>query len=142
MLEIGSKAPQFVLESTKGIIDLNKQLSKILIIFYPRNNTSGCTKQLRAAQDSIDQYRDLGVSVIAINPGSLESHHRFADKYGFEFPLRYDANKEVAKTYRVLTDEGKISRTVYILDDKKIICYAKKGRPETEELLEVINSIK
>lgn len=142
MLSVGIKAPGFVLESTQGIVDLNSIKEKVLLLFYPRDNTSGCTRQLAAAQDSLLKYQELGVSVLALNYGSLESHHRFSEKYGFSFPLCVDQDKQIAKLYGVVTAEGKLNRSAFIIDEHKIISYAKKGHPTTEELLEEINKIK
>ena len=138
MLEIGNKAPNFNLESTKGAIDLEIIKDKVLLIFYPRDNTPGCTRQLCAAQDVLAQYENLGVTVIAINYDSLDSHQRFAEKYAYNFPICRDEGKQVAKLYEAATSEGKIIRTVYIIDENKFIRYAKQGLPPTEELLEEI----
>lgn len=141
MLEVGNKAPNFNLESTKGVIDLELIKDKVLLIFYPRDNTPGCTRQLCAAQDALAQYENLGVTVLAINYGSLDSHQRFAEKYGYTFPICRDEGKQVAKLYEAATSEGKIVRTVYIIDENKVIQYAKQGLPPTEELLEVITAM-
>lgn len=142
MLSVGLKAPDFVLESTQGIVDLNSIKGKTLLIFYPRDNTSGCTRQLVAAQESLLKYQELGVFVLALNNGSLESHHRFSEKYGFSFPLCVDRDKQIAKLYGVVTEEGKLNRSIFIIDEHKKVSYGKKGHPTTEELLEEIKKIK
>ncbi|MDD4263815.1 MAG: peroxiredoxin [Firmicutes bacterium] len=141
MLSIGAKAPDFNLESTKGPVALSKIEGKVLIVFYPRDNTPGCTKQLCAAQDNLTGYKSLNVNVIAINYGSLASHQKYAAKYTLDFPLCVDTNKEVAKLYKAATEEGKIIRTVYILDENKNIQYAKQGSPTTAELMDALETI-
>lgn len=142
MLLVGSKAPDFVLDSTTGEVQLNNIQNKVLLIFYPRDNTPGCTRQLCAAQDNLNVYTKLGVSVVGINYGSLESHKRFSEKYSYTFPICVDKDKIVTKQYEALTDEGKVIRTVYLIDEDKVIRYAKQGLPSTDELLEAIDQMR
>lgn len=139
MLNIGVKAPDFNLESTKGPVSLKNYDGKVLIVFYPKDNTPVCTTQLCAAQDNLVEFKKLNVDVLGINYGSLSSHQKFAEKYNLDFPLCVDTDKDIAKLYEAATKEGKIIRTVYIINEDKKIIYAKQGAPTTAELMEALN---
>ena len=140
MLKVGVKAPDFVLDSTKGIVHLANINGKVLLVFYPKDDTPLCTKHLRAARDNLTEFLSLNVNVIGVNYGSLESHQKFSAKYDLDFPLCVDTDKKVAKLYEAATEEGDIIRTVYIVDEDKNIVYAQQGAPTTAELMEALNS--
>lgn len=76
--------------------------------------------------------------MLASNPGSVESHQRFADKYGYAFPILCDADKSMARAYHALKEEGGIQRTVYLIDKDGVIRYGKQGSPSIEELSDAL----
>lgn len=142
MLKIGDQAPLFEAESTIGPIQLQDWIGKqpIVLIFYPKDETPGCTAQLCAVRDSKAKYEALGAVVIGVNPGSIGEHRQFADRHKFDFPIAVDEDEYIRKLY----DVGKIlglflqQRIVYVIDTQGRITYAHKGNPPTEVLLDVI----
>ncbi|MEI7026830.1 peroxiredoxin [Paenibacillus sp. y28] len=139
MLTKGSKAPAFSAPSTLGTVHLQESLGKkrIVLIFYPKDNTPVCTKQLCAARDSRKQYESAGAEVYGVNPGSLEDHQAFADKHGYDFPLISDTDGRIRQLY----DVGKIfglfgqQRLVYAIEKDGTIVFAQKGNPSTSDIL-------
>lgn len=137
MLSIGTTAPLFkaVDDSEKEIVlqDLLNQ-TNVVLIFYPMNETPGCTKQLCTARDDWEKYKSKNVMVFGVNPASSESHREFRENYDFPFPLLADVNKEIVRAYGT---EGFIAtkRTVYGIDKSGKIVFAERGMPSTEEIL-------
>ncbi|MGE5701470.1 MAG: peroxiredoxin [Clostridia bacterium] len=142
MLSLGEIAPLFVATSTQGVVKLEEYIGQkhVVLIFYPKDHTPVCTKQLCAAQDSSMQFDEVDAVVFGVNPASVEDHEGFARRFGYEFGLIHDAGEEIRKKYKV----GKIlglfaqERVVYIINKAGRIVYARKGNPSTEELLTVI----
>ena len=103
-IAVGDQAPDFTLPGTG---DRNYSLAEyrgrpIVLVFYPGDDTPVYTKQLNTYNDDIGAFRDLDAAVLAISPQGLESHERFASKYGFDFPLLADTEKAVAASYGTL----------------------------------------
>lgn len=142
MLGIGDLAPVFTAESTAGRINLKEWLgvSPIVLIFYPKDFTPGCTKQLCAVRDSKALYAKHNATVLAVNAGTLEEHRAFAEKHGYDFPIVADEEGTIRKAYGV----GKIlgmflqHRTVFIIGADGKIAYAEKGSPSTDEIIGVL----
>ncbi|WP_139489084.1 peroxiredoxin [Brevibacillus dissolubilis] len=144
MLSINDPAPLFTAESTQGTIDLRDYRGKknVVLIFYPADETPTCTKQLCAAQDAFADYDKYDTVVFAVNPADLDTHHKFADRFGYEFPLITDAGGRIRQAYGV----GKIlglfaqQRIVYVIDKAGKIIFAQKGNPPTEVLVDVVKN--
>ena len=142
MLKPGTKAPLFTGESTQGPIRLEDYIGSrpIVLIFYPMDETPGCTKQLCAVRDSKDLYAGHNALVMGINSGSLEHHRKFSDKHDYDFPLVVDEDGSIRKAY----DVGKIlgfamqQRIVYVIDQSGSIVFAEKGLRPTEEIIGVL----
>ncbi|SHE10020.1 AhpC/Tsa family antioxidant [Chlamydia abortus] len=143
MLSIGQPAPIFIAESTQGIIALNEYVGKrpIVLIFYPMDETPGCTAQLCAVRDAKEEYARYNALVVGINPASVAKHNKFAEHHGFDFPLIYDMESKINEMYKV----GKMlfgllpqKRTVYVIGLDGKIAYAHRGSPSTEEILQAI----
>jgi thioredoxin-dependent peroxiredoxin len=128
--KIGSKAPDFRLSSGDGkemtLADFKGK--KIVLYFYPKDNTSGCTREACAFNDSLKVLEKKGVAVIGVSADSVASHKKFAEKYSLAFPLLSDEKKEMIKKYGVWKEKsmyGKkymgIVRTTFILDEKGVI---------------------
>jgi peroxiredoxin Q/BCP len=115
--EVGNKAPEFTLPSTKGDISLSKMLKKgaVLLVFYPGDDTPVCTKQLCNYRDNLDSFGDLGVQVLAINPQSQDSHKKFATKHNFPFPVVSDAGKKICDKYGAVSFLGTTKRTLVLV---------------------------
>jgi peroxiredoxin Q/BCP len=141
MLSIRQKAPSFKAESTQGSIHLSDYLGKqpIVLIFYPKDETPICTKQLCAVRDSKTQYAEYNALVLGVNPGSVADHVQFSKKFLFDFPLLSDQGEQIRHLY----DVGKLfilgqQRCVFVIGTDGMIIYAKKGNRPTEEILEAL----
>ena len=148
MLEIGMKAPDFTLPDKDGnLVSLSSFLGKrVVLYFYPRDNTPGCTRQACAFAGAYKGFQDKGVEVIGISKDSIASHQKFAEKYNLPFILLADTDLEVIKAYGVWQEKknyGKVSmgvvRSTYIIDaEGNIEAVMPKVKPDTnaQEILE------
>lgn len=143
-LAVGTKAPGFSLSAcnAEGPVSLGQYRGQnVILVFYPKDQTPGCTRQLCALQEDFDLFEELDAAILAANPASVESHQRFADKYGYSFPILCDAEKAMARAYQALKPEGGIQRTVYIIDKDGMIRYGKQGMPSDAELADVLRTL-
>ena len=127
MLEIGTAAPDFTLPDQNGdmhsLSDYRGQ--KVVLYFYPRDNTPGCTKQACAFGELYPQFREKGAVVLGVSKDSGASHKKFQDKYGLPFTLLSDTEKTVLQAYDVWKEKklyGKVSmgvvRSTYLIDEQ------------------------
>ena len=140
LLKTGSVAPEFSLLSSSGdTVTLSpfRGNNYVVLIFYPGDETPGCTKQLCAVRDDYSTFKAKNVVVFGVNPGSSKSHRKFADHHRFQFPLLIDENRSVARLYGC---DGwpLVKRTVYLIDPAGNIIYAKRGMPSNDEILSAI----
>jgi thioredoxin-dependent peroxiredoxin len=134
-LPVGSDAPPFLLPDEDGnVFTLNLNRNKIVVlVFYPADDTPGCTKQLCALNDNLAQLKEHGLFPVGVNPGDAPSHKKFKAKFNYGFPLLVDAGRRVAKLYRC---SGPIvKRTVYIIGRDGKIKFAQRGTPGVAEIL-------
>ena len=133
MLEIGTPAPDFTLPDQDGIARSLSDYrgSKIILYFYPKDMTAGCTKQACAFGELFPQFREKGAVVLGVSKDSVASHKRFEEKFGLPFTLLSDPEKEVIQAYDVWKEKklyGKVSfgvvRTTYLIDEDGIIVRA------------------
>lgn len=126
MLKVGDKAPEFTLENQDGkeisLKDFRGQ--KIVLYFYPKDSTPGCTKQACGFRDVNKELEDLGVKVLGVSKDSVASHERFTQKQGLNFDILSDPEKVVHEAYGVLVEKnmyGKMrlstSRDTFIIDE-------------------------
>ena len=127
MLQIGEKAPNFTLQDKNGQpVSLSDFLGKkIILYFYPRDNTPGCTRQACAFAGAYKAFQELNVEVIGISRDSVASHEKFAQKHSLPFILLSDPNLEAINAYGVWQEKkqyGKVSmgvvRTTFIIDEE------------------------
>ncbi|QSO54199.1 thioredoxin-dependent thiol peroxidase [Alicyclobacillus curvatus] len=125
MLEVGMEAPDFTLEDQSGqSVHLADYRGKVVVLyFYPKDSTPGCTKEACSFRDANALIADIGTVVLGVSRDSVNSHRRFADKYDLSFPLLADTEGEVCSSYGVLQEKtmfGKtgvgIVRTTYVID--------------------------
>src|SRR6056297_280776 len=153
MLNIGQKAIDFTLiNQNEEEITLSDFSGKIVVLyFYPKDNTSGCTKQACAFRDVYDEILDLGAVVIGVSPDGVKSHQNFASKHNLPFHLLVDKDHKIANLYGAWGKkkmygreyEG-IIRTTYIIDkDGKVAKVYPKVRVKDHEkkILEAINEL-
>lgn len=140
MLNPGSEAPDFTLMSEKGdTVRLSDFRSKnfVVLVFYPGDQTPGCTHQLCAIRDDYSKFQEKGAVVFGVNPADQDSHQRFSQKQHYQFPLLVDTDKKVATLYGA--SGLMIQRTVFVIDKEGKIVYAKKGMPPDSEILAAIS---
>ncbi len=140
-LPVGSKAPEFndILATGNCKVSLKDYQGKFLImVFYPKDQTPGCTRQLCALRDDTALFESLNTAFIGVNPDGLESHERFAKAQNYQFPILVDEGSAITRAYGALKPEGGIQRTVYIIDPQGTIVFAEQGLPEDEKLVEAI----
>ena len=130
MLEIGTKAPEFTLPDQNGemrsLSDYRGQ--KVILYFYPKDMTSGCTKQACAFSELYPQFREKGAVVLGVSKDSVASHKKFEEKYGLPFTLLSDTELKVIQAYDVWKEKknyGKtymgIVRSTYLINEDGII---------------------
>ena len=124
-LGIGDSAPEFSLPSQSGeIVKMEEILGKkeIVLYFYPKDNTPGCTTEARAFSDSYDIFREMGAEVIGISSDSVDSHRDFSAKCNLPFTLLSDSGGAVRKLYGVPASLGLLpGRVTYIIDRKGVV---------------------
>ena len=150
MLNIGDKAPGFTLKDKDGAdVSLSDFAGKkVVLYFYPKDNTSGCTKQACAFAGAYGQFKKKGAVVIGVSRDSVASHTKFAEKYSLPFILLSDPELEVIKAYGIWQEKknyGKVSmgvvRTTFIIDEAGNISHIMpKVKPDTNaaEVLEML----
>lgn len=143
---VGSKAPLFSLKDQSGetvLLESILSTAPVVLIFYPGDQTPGCTIQLCAVRDDWSEFEKAGIRVFGINPADAGSHAAFSQKHEFPFPLLVDEGRKVAKSYDAVQDllVAKIVRrtVVGISQDGKIIYY-RQGLPRTSEILKAFKT--
>ena len=141
MLQVGDKAPNFTLKDKDGKeISMSDFLGKkVVLYFYPKDNTPGCTRQACAFAGAYGEFQKRGVEVIGISKDSVASHVKFAEKYSLPFILLSDPDREAIEAYGVWQEKklyGKLSfgiiRTTFIIDEQGIIeAVMPKVKPDT-----------
>lgn len=130
MLEVNTKAPDFTLEDADGISrSLSDYLGKkVVLYFYSKDNTSGCTKQACGFGELYPHFVEKGAEVIGVSKDTVASHKKFKEKYNLPFVLLSDPDKKVLETYDALKEKtmyGKkvmgTVRTTYLIDEEGII---------------------
>ena len=147
MLEVGKKAPEFSLPDQNGVVHkLSDYLGKkVILYFYPKDNTPGCTKQACGYSERYPQFTEKNVEVIGISKDSVVSHKKFEEKQNLKFTILSDPELEVIKLYDVWKEKklyGKVSlgvvRTTYLIDEEGIIIKANdkvKAADDPEKML-------
>lgn len=147
MLELGTKAPEFKLPDQNGVMHTLEEYKgkKIILYFYPKDNTPGCTKQACGFSERYPQFTEKGAVVLGISKDTVASHKKFEEKFGLAFTLLSDTELEVIKAYDVWKEKknyGKVSmgivRTTYLIDEKGIIIKANdkvKAADDAEKML-------
>ena len=149
-LQVGDTAPDFTLKSDNNtditLSDFKGQ--SVILFFYPRDNTPGCTKEACSVNDSFSNLKKAGVKVFGVSPDTVAKHVKFSDKFGFKYPLLADTEKEVINKYGIWGEKkfmGKkfmgVHRTTFIIDAEGTISHIiEKVKTSThgEDLLELL----
>ena len=149
-MKVGDKAPDFTLLSQTGEnVTLSQFFGKknIVLYFYPKDKSKGCTRQACEFRDKYEVYSDLGAEVIGVSSDDVKSHESFASEHNLPFILLSDTKKKVRKLYGVPSTFGIIpGRVTYLIDKKGIVRYVfssqfqpKKHIPESLSALKKLN---
>ena len=133
MLQVGTKAPDFTLPDQNGKMHSLKDYrgKKLLLYFYPKDNTSGCTKQAIAYSSLKGDFEGKGITVVGVSKDSVASHKKFEEKQDLTITLLSDEEKKVIEAYDVWKEKkmyGKVSmgvvRTTYLIDEEGTIIFS------------------
>jgi peroxiredoxin Q/BCP len=134
-LPAGTKAPDFSLPDDSGrlvrLADLRGR--NVVLVFYPGDDTSVCTKQLCEFRDEWKEAQARGVEVFGVNPQGAQHHLKFRQKFKFPFPLLVDLGQKVGELYH--TNGLIVKRTVYLIGPDGVIRFAQRGVPPAHEVL-------
>jgi peroxiredoxin Q/BCP len=127
MLEVGNKAPDFsLLNQDEEKISLKDFLGqKIVLYFYPKDDTSGCTKEACSFSDDLPKFTKIDAVILGVSPDSVKSHKKFSEKYKLKFDLLADEEKTVVEKYGVWKEKSMygrkymgVERSTFIIDEK------------------------
>lgn len=147
MLDTGIKAPDFELMDQDGTIHTLEEYrgKKVILYFYPKDNTPGCTKQACGFSERYPQFMEKGAVVLGVSRDTVASHKKFEEKYNLAFTLLSDPERKVIEAYDVWKEKknyGKVSmgvvRTTYLIDENGIILRANdkvKAAKDAEKML-------
>lgn len=150
MLETGTKAPAFSLPDQDGNIHTLDEFrgKKLILYFYPKDNTPGCTKQACAFEERYPQFLERGAVVVGVSKDTVDSHKKFQKKYNLPFLLLSDTGLETLQAYDVWKEKnnyGKVSmgivRTTYLINEEGIIEKAfgrVKAAENPQQMLELL----
>lgn len=150
MVEAGSPAPDFTLPSDDaGEVSLSDYRGrKVVLYFYPKDDTSGCTTQACDLRDNLPQLSGLDAVVLGVSPDGVESHARFREKHDLNFPLLADEDHQVSEAYGVWKEKSMygrtymgIERSTFLIDEEGVVQEAwRKVRPKghAEKVLEAL----
>ncbi len=141
MLQAGTKAPAFLLPDQNGLMHTLEEYKgrKVILYFYPKDNTPGCTRQACNFGELYPQFQEKGAVVLGVSKDSVASHKKFEEKYGLPFTLLSDTERTCIQAYDVWQEKmnyGKVSmgvvRTTYLIDEDGVIVKA-FGKVKAEE---------
>ncbi len=150
MLEIGTVAPDFQLPDQEGNLHTLSLYrgKRVILYFYPKDNTPGCTKQACGYSANFPQFTEKGIVVLGISKDSVASHQKFSEKFSLRFPILSDPERSVIESYDVWKEKklyGKVSmgvlRTTYLIDENGIIIKANnkvKAAEDADKMLEEV----
>ncbi len=149
MLEIGTKAPDFSLPDQNSTVHTLSQYrgQKVILYFYPKDMTSGCTSQACNFRDLYPQFREKGAVVLGVSKDTVESHKRFEEKHGLPFTLLSDADLAAITAYDVLKKgaDGKslksLIRSTYLIDEEGVIIRAFGGVKAKENAAQMLEEL-
>jgi len=146
-LVVGDIAPDFTAKTQSGedirLSDLLKLGQKVLLVFYPGDDTPGCTAQLCGIRDVYSEYKDLGVRVLGMNHAEAKSHQKFINKYEYPFDIIVDEGREIIKQYgavKLFFKNISTKRGVFLVDIDGKIIYLAWGQQNDQEIIEFLKN--
>lgn len=150
MLQIGTKAPSFELYDQNGRLHKLEDYKgkKVILYFYPKDNTPGCTKEACGYNENLSLFNDKNVVILGISKDSVSSHKKFESNFGLGFTLLSDENLDAIKKYDVWKEKknyGKtymgILRTTYLINEEGIIVFANDKVKAASDALTMLEKI-
>ena len=143
-LEIGNQAPDFTLANQDGnSITLSQYKGKnVILYFYPKDDTPGCTKEACSFRDDLTSFTDLNSVILGVSIDDSESHKKFVEKYNLNFILLADVDKKVSNLYHALSERGYSKRHTYLIDKNSVIQQVYTKVDVTQHSVEIIDFIK
>ncbi len=145
-LKAGDTAPNFEGPTSDGSkLSLKNFLGKknLVLYFYPKDDTPGCTKEACSFRDNLQLIRNMGAEIIGVSLDSIQSHSKFASKYGLLFPLISDKDKRIANAYGVLKDtETSTTRVTFVIDKTGKVAKVFPKVDVTKHTEEVVSALK
>ena len=146
VLKVGDKAPEFSLPAhPSGTVSLSDFAGKknVILAFYPKDDTPGCTKEMCAFSDDLEKFNSADTQVLGISCDDASSHEAFAAKYKLGLPLLADNHATTAKAYGTArSDKPMAERMLFVIDKQGTIRHIHQGMPSNEELLAVVRGLK
>ena len=132
-MKVGDVAPNFILKDQNGKeFELYKNLDKkLLIVFYPKDNTVVCSSQLAEYNESLDEFISNGINVVGINADSIHSHLNFCSKLKLKFPLLADEDKKVSNQFNAINFLGMNKRLLVLINIDKRVLWTESTLPVT-----------
>jgi thioredoxin-dependent peroxiredoxin len=120
--QVGEQAPDFELQGTEGLFKLSEHRGeRVVLLFYPADNSTVCTKQFCSYRDRADEFADLQATVVGISAQDVASHEQFVAKHSLTVPLLADVEKSVAKDYSAFSPRLGTKRAVIVIDEDGIV---------------------
>ena len=150
MIDQGTPAPDFELQSDSGeTVKLSDFRGRpVVLYFYPKDNTPGCTTEACEFRDAYDVFRERGAEVLGVSPDDVRSHEKFKQKHSLPFTLLADPSHEVAEAYGVWGEKkfaGKtylgINRSTFVIDEEGKIASAMRGIKPAGHAKEVLDAL-
>lgn len=146
-MDINDKIENVSGQTINGVINLDdfKGKKNIVLYFYPKDNTPGCTKEAMDFNSNLSAFEDLNTVVIGVSIDSIDSHKKFIEKYGLKFILISDTNKQLVSYFGVLKAEskrGSAIRSTFLIDKNLTIRYVWRNVKVANHVQEVLNKIK
>src|SRR5277367_2620595 len=146
VVKVGDPAPKFKLPAfPSGTISLDDYLGKknVILAFYPKDDTPGCTKEMCSFSDDLAHFSEANTQVLGISCDNVDSHEKFAGKFNLQQPLLADADAKVAKLYGTLKETGtSANRKLFVIDKQGVIRHIHEGMPTNETLLSFVKNLK